>query len=127
MRSDLAGRRSSRCCGLSSCAWPSPEPVLLAEPAQAVLVFHEKHGAQSQQQHSQIRHNGGNPWMPLAEHAHIQGKLIEHEKEHTQQNADENLAADTAAPSLHERSEEHTSELQSLMRISYAVFCLKKK
>src|SRR3546814_2032735 len=26
-----------------------------------------------------------------------------------------------------ERSEEHTSELQSLMRISYAVFCLKKK
>src|SRR3546814_1485207 len=27
----------------------------------------------------------------------------------------------------HQRSEEHTSELQSLMRISYAVFCLKKK
>src|SRR3546814_8898362 len=31
-----------------------------------------------------------------------------------------------ARPALH-RSEEHTSELQSLMRISYAVFCLKKK
>src|SRR3546814_6047227 len=31
--------------------------------------------------------------------------------------------ANTAYP----RSEEHTSELQSLMRISYAVFCLKKK
>src|SRR3546814_4738426 len=29
--------------------------------------------------------------------------------------------------SFYERSEEHTSELQSLMRISYAVFCLKKK
>src|SRR3546814_2107776 len=28
---------------------------------------------------------------------------------------------------LFARSEEHTSELQSLMRISYAVFCLKKK
>src|SRR3546814_4384284 len=28
---------------------------------------------------------------------------------------------------LTHRSEEHTSELQSLMRISYAVFCLKKK
>src|SRR3546814_5456929 len=28
---------------------------------------------------------------------------------------------------IHRRSEEHTSELQSLMRISYAVFCLKKK
>src|SRR3546814_5987919 len=29
--------------------------------------------------------------------------------------------------SFAQRSEEHTSELQSLMRISYAVFCLKKK
>src|SRR3546814_4627198 len=28
---------------------------------------------------------------------------------------------------IHRRTEEHTSELQSLMRISYAVFCLKKK
>src|SRR3546814_7153147 len=35
------------------------------------------------------------------------------------------LAAITVGASL--RSEEHTSELQSLMRISYAVFCLKKK
>src|SRR3546814_2875724 len=31
------------------------------------------------------------------------------------------------APDSAKRSEEHTSELQSLMRISYAVFCLKKK
>src|SRR3546814_9747214 len=31
------------------------------------------------------------------------------------------------ATSMLARSEEHTSELQSLMRISYAVFCLKKK
>src|SRR3546814_6531882 len=30
-------------------------------------------------------------------------------------------------PALIDRSEEHTSELQSLMRNSYAVFCLKKK
>src|SRR3546814_1397354 len=30
-------------------------------------------------------------------------------------------------PGIFNRSEEHTSELQSLMRISYAVFCLKKK
>src|SRR3546814_1564725 len=35
------------------------------------------------------------------------------------------LGAFKAKPSR--RSEEHTSELQSLMRISYAVFCLKKK
>src|SRR3546814_8126686 len=45
------------------------------------------------------------------------------------------MAALSSALSLHlapkgplvDRSEEHTSELQSLMRISYAVFCLKKK
>src|SRR3546814_1620001 len=34
---------------------------------------------------------------------------------------------DMALSTLPGRSEEHTSELQSLMRISYAVFCLKKK
>src|SRR3546814_15889161 len=33
----------------------------------------------------------------------------------------------TAGSWIYIRSEEHTSELQSLMRISYAVFCLKKK
>src|SRR3546814_5788920 len=36
-------------------------------------------------------------------------------------------AAQAACAADHFRSEEHTSELQSLMRISYAVFCLKKK
>src|SRR3546814_2021621 len=36
-------------------------------------------------------------------------------------------AAGGAGWQLANRSEEHTSELQSLMRISYAVFCLKKK
>src|SRR3546814_2527999 len=35
--------------------------------------------------------------------------------------------ADQAQEVGEERSEEHTSELQSLMRISYAVFCFKKK
>src|SRR3546814_4934006 len=35
--------------------------------------------------------------------------------------------AGNASASRRARSEEHTSELQSLMRISYAVFCLKKK
>src|SRR3546814_876257 len=37
------------------------------------------------------------------------------------------LVAEAARQAQHPRSEEHTSELQSLMRISYAVFCLKKK
>src|SRR3546814_1711429 len=44
--------------------------------------------------------------------------LVEKAAESIQQEDAERMAA---------RSEEHTSELQSLMRISYAVFCLKKK
>src|SRR3546814_13307652 len=43
----------------------------------------------------------------------------------------ENSSSASGVPQLRtsraRRSEEHTSELQSLMRISYAVFCLKKK
>src|SRR3546814_1686523 len=37
------------------------------------------------------------------------------------------ISGGSLAGKLCSRSEEHTSELQSLMRISYAVFCLKKK
>src|SRR3546814_7946970 len=37
------------------------------------------------------------------------------------------LVPDPRTTTAQRRSEEHTSELQSLMRISYAVFCLKKK
>src|SRR3546814_10557142 len=40
---------------------------------------------------------------------------------------DYGFAVDGMRKDLGIRSEEHTSELQSLMRISYAVFCLKKK
>src|SRR3546814_7199156 len=41
--------------------------------------------------------------------------------------ADEAIEAGFVLSDDRERSEEHTSELQSLMRISYAVFCLKQK
>src|SRR3546814_3450533 len=44
---------------------------------------------------------------------------------HAGQRIDRNVASDCQQE--RNRSEEHTSELQSLMRISYAVFCLKKK
>src|SRR3546814_12826926 len=40
---------------------------------------------------------------------------------------DRHSCHDGRARTCRQRSEEHTSELQSLMRISYAVFCLKKK
>src|SRR3546814_9277159 len=40
---------------------------------------------------------------------------------------DKDSQAHSSEQKMFRRSEEHTSELQSLMRISYAVFCLKKK
>src|SRR3546814_1274168 len=46
--------------------------------------------------------------------------VIETDSEGTEAPVEEEVVAET-------RSEEHTSELQSLMRISYAVFCLKKQ
>src|SRR3546814_7934667 len=52
-------------------------------------------------------------------HGTVPGQL----GQHLAQRADKTAAALV----LGLRSEEHTSELQSLMRISYAVFCLKKK
>src|SRR3546814_6080578 len=64
------------------------------------------------------------------------GRLVEHQdgrilEEHPSDGDPLPLAAgklDAALAHMRvERSEEHTSELQSLMRISYAVFCLKKK
>src|SRR3546814_7281575 len=48
--------------------------------------------------------------------------LVQYFQRFGEQEAPVLIDADTAR-----RSEEHTSELQSLMRISYAVFCLKKK
>src|SRR3546814_2543199 len=48
-----------------------------------------------------------------------------HRKQHESDNQDE--ALDETFPASDPRSEEHTSELQSLMRISSAVFCLQKK
>src|SRR3546814_10731126 len=41
--------------------------------------------------------------------------------------ASESVSIKNPETGSYDRSEEHTSELQSLMRISYAVFCLKKK
>src|SRR3546814_8177748 len=52
------------------------------------------------------------------------GERVRAEQKLTHQARHDSL---TGLPNRVVRSEEHTSELQSLMRISYAVFCLKKK
>src|SRR3546814_3884343 len=51
-------------------------------------------------------------------------KVAQHRHGKKNERTDENQPRSALADA---RSEEHTSELQSLMRISYAVFCLKKK
>src|SRR3546814_10154182 len=56
------------------------------------------------------------------------GEIIVTAQGRSQSLADVPIAVSAVtAETLANRSEEHTSELQSLMRISYAVFCLKKK
>src|SRR3546814_10857633 len=54
---------------------------------------------------------------------------IDHKEPRMPSHSVSTLWNELRAQALHalDRSEEHTSELQSLMRISYAVFCLKKK
>src|SRR3546814_6972625 len=49
-------------------------------------------------------------------------RVVQHELDHL-----DGILYPQRMGDLKDRSEEHTSELQSLMRISYAVFCLKKK
>src|SRR3546814_8227727 len=60
-----------------------------------------------------------------AELAQVDRLGLHHVDEHVDHGGHEQQEGD--AVTLQLRSEEHTSELQSLMRISYAVFCLKKK
>src|SRR3546814_13269807 len=60
---------------------------------------------------------------PLLEHPGDDGARVEHQVLPDQPAAVGQPVGELRRP----RSEEHTSELQSLMRISYAVFCLKKK
>src|SRR3546814_8470666 len=70
--------------------------------------------------------SGLHPVAPIAEvnrHGHRPAAADQDEGHDGDQDEGNILSADVQG----ERSEEHTSELQSLMRISYAVFCLKKK
>src|SRR3546814_7239361 len=69
-----------------------------------------------------VRRKGGKQremWGPLSEPFWTKNPFIP-PSAHTSQSVERVCAVCS-------RSEEHTSELQSLMRISYAVFCLKKK
>src|SRR3546814_3842751 len=81
------------------------------------------------------RHDpGGSPPIQLIDEAFAAAQRVA-EAFHERADADveargihqHEIAVDDELAAAVQRSEEHTSELQSLMRISYAVFCLKKK
>src|SRR3546814_4929351 len=102
-------RRHTRCAlvtGVQTCALPIS--TVLNAPDRAIAVGDEIVRSESR--------------------VEVRRQIIVTDRQHM-------LDADIAAPLRRElqrqpgdiRSEEHTSELQSLMRISYAVFCLKKK
>src|SRR3546814_9575721 len=77
--------------------------------------------------HSDRRTRGERwPRNHAGDHSH---RLLKGEARHGWRSEDDELRRPRPWPLPHrrDRSEEHTSELQSLMRISYAVFCLKKK
>src|SRR3546814_1861863 len=81
--------------------------VLYARPAPALAVMSRDHPL-SRRRRLDIRDLSGYP-IALTDELSSTYKLYQ------------------LASNMTGRSEEHTSELQSLMRISYAVFCLKKK
>src|SRR3546814_4752037 len=87
------------------------------------------HPLQDPQQVGVVRgEQGATPQQQEADKPGLQLAEPDGEAERQRQDQDAELALDAEEPRpFHQRSEEHTSELQSLMRISYAVFCLKKK
>src|SRR3546814_5732827 len=90
-----------------------------------------------------MRHNGGRKLDEVAcfRHLYLDGRSCRRLRDGRRRGGIGAAAADRLEPDCHvgdggatlpgaqqaPRSEEHTSELQSLMRTSYAVFCLKKK
>src|SRR3546814_4757062 len=73
----------------------------------------------------EMRHGGGGCRLLLGRRDHRpQGRLV---RRRDLQVVGIEVGEVGVGQDLDERSEEHTSELQSLMRISYAFFCLKKK
>src|SRR3546814_3138798 len=62
-----------------------------------------------------------------AEHHHLVDRKLEFNEVATKAGLPVSKTLAVVTQDQSARSEEHTSELQSLMRISYAVFCLKKK
>src|SRR3546814_5576543 len=113
-------RRHTRCAlvtGVQTCALP----ILQWEPTTgklwAVVNERDEIGADLVPDYlTSIQEGGFYGWPYSYFGQHVDTRVVPQRPD---------LVAKAIAPDY--RSEEHTSELQSLMRISYAVFCLKKK
>src|SRR3546814_8640209 len=108
------------CCRISGCAAVYPQFRKLAverRPADSQAARHFGHAAAivADGEADDVR-------LYVRERANVAVGLIKHDS-----NAFVRKLRIGRLVFAHRRSEEHTSELQSLMRISYAVFCLKKK
>src|SRR3546814_3392952 len=116
-------RRHTRCAlvtGVQTCALPISRPSS-RRPGMAHCYYHAL---------SSVRKWGGtvDDYLPLHQWFD-QSKAILADPRHRalRHHAEGIFMLETLFGETLVRSEEHTSELQSLMRISYAVFCLKKK
>src|SRR3546814_4938587 len=106
---------AARICDVRFAANVAPEPACHFELDPAVLL----------DAHRTAR-NGGSRVVGHY-HSHPSGKAVPSSIDAECAAPDGSLWLIVADAQARLRSEEHTSELQSLMRISYAVFCLKKK
>src|SRR3546814_4485639 len=115
-------RRHTRCAlvtGVQTCALPifAPAACLRTERSYIGFVQHREDDlTRSSVRRGRPRH----PWRCK----HGVGRSIRRRAVRNRLGGRPEVHGGVHAP---RRSEEHTSELQSLMRISYAVFCLKKK
>src|SRR3546814_10026074 len=98
------------------------KPVLMPKPSKSVAMARATTTAR------RLRQVMG--WIPRSEHA-VRTKVQRHEDSFNpfalSLSKGRSFFAVRRRTVLRQRSEEHTSELQSLMRISYDAFCLKKK
>src|SRR3546814_9643781 len=99
-----------------------PEEYELDQVAGKHDAQHGAHEAQQKREEPRHRIGRGHVIARIEHHQQADGGDQNREQPGEAVHAEREVEADSG-----QRSEEHTSELQSLMRISYAVFCLKKK
>src|SRR3546814_12260385 len=104
-------------------SWPGRRVILFPRPVRAELVEAPLLPSTPPKRRTALRQAQGE-----RKNRHVSRRLNRRRQRHQPrlEHADR-VAAHRGADFVVARSEEHTSELQSLMRISYAVFCLKKK